>query len=381
MPADLVIRGGTVFDGRGTPGGPRTSRSTTASSARSGRACTAQRSSTCPGARSRQGSSTSTRTTTRRSSGIPPAAIVVSRRHDGGRRQLRVRHRADPTGAPRRDRRNARERRGHEPGDAGRGHRVGLRDVSGVPGVGPSTGTLLNFTAYCGHSALRLYVLGDAAYERAATADETERMCTLLDEAIAAGAAGFSTSFSFAHRGVDGKPVPSRFADRNEVEALFRAIGRAGKGVVLITPGKQCSYADVYEWQPRVGRPFTYPLFASPGGRHLEPVALHDAGLARGADVWPQVTPVRSRCSSRSPTVQPQRRDGVRRAAAARPRRPRSRPTGTPTGGHARPLTWPRRRCRPAGRRSSSPSPRDFPSSWVAGSCSWRANAGCARWT
>jgi N-acyl-D-amino-acid deacylase len=152
-------------------------------------------------------------------------------------------------------------------------------------------GTLLNFTAYCGHSALRLYVLGDAAYERAATTDETERMCALLDEAIAAGAAGFSTSFSFAHRGVDGKPVPSRLADRNEVEALFRAIGRAGKGVVLITPGKQCSYADVYEWQPRVGRPFTYPLFASPGGRHLEPVALHDAGLARGADVWPQVTP------------------------------------------------------------------------------------------
>ncbi|HEY6429136.1 MAG TPA: amidohydrolase family protein, partial [Acidimicrobiales bacterium] len=152
-------------------------------------------------------------------------------------------------------------------------------------------GTLLNFTAYCGHSALRLYVLGDTAYERAATTDETERMCALLEEAIAAGAAGFSTSFSFAHRGVDGKPVPSRLADRNEVEALFRAIGRSGKGVVLITPGKQCSYADVYEWQPRVGRPFTYPLFASPGGRHLEPVALHDAGLARGADVWPQVTP------------------------------------------------------------------------------------------
>ncbi len=38
-------------------------------------------------------------------------------------------------------------------------------------------GTVLNFTAYIGHSALRLYVMGDAAYERAATADEIERMC------------------------------------------------------------------------------------------------------------------------------------------------------------------------------------------------------------
>ena len=152
-------------------------------------------------------------------------------------------------------------------------------------------GTVLNFTAYVGHSALRLYVMGDAAYERAATADETERMCELLREAIAAGAAGFSTSFSYAHRGVDGKPVPSRYSERDEVEALFLAAGEAGKGVVLITPGEQCTYADVYEWQPRVGRPFTYPLFAAPGGKHLEPVRLHEAGIANGAQVWPQVTP------------------------------------------------------------------------------------------
>jgi N-acyl-D-amino-acid deacylase len=152
-------------------------------------------------------------------------------------------------------------------------------------------GTALNFTAYCGHSALRLYVLGDAAYERAATPDEIDQMAALVEEALAAGAAGFSTSFSYAHRGVDGKPVPSRFADRDEVDALFMAAGRAGRGVVLITPGEQCSYADVYEWQPRVGRPFTYPLFASPGGRHLEPVRLHDEGLVHHAEVWPQVTP------------------------------------------------------------------------------------------
>jgi len=151
--------------------------------------------------------------------------------------------------------------------------------------------TVLNFTAYIGHSALRLYVMGDAAYERGATRDEIDRMGALVREAIDAGAAGFSTSFSYAHRGVDGKPVPSRFAEADEVEALFRAAGEAGKGVILITPGTQCSYADVYEWQPRVGRPFTYPLFASPGNRHLEPVGLHEQGLAQGANVWPQVTP------------------------------------------------------------------------------------------
>jgi N-acyl-D-aspartate/D-glutamate deacylase len=152
-------------------------------------------------------------------------------------------------------------------------------------------GTTLNFTAYVGHSALRLYVMGDDAYERSATPDEIARMSALVREGITAGGAGFSTSFSYAHRGVDGKPVPSRYAEADEVEALFRAAGDAGKGVILITPGKQCNYPDVYEWQPKFGRPFTYPLFAAPGGKHLEPFALHEKGQANGADVWPQVTP------------------------------------------------------------------------------------------
>jgi N-acyl-D-amino-acid deacylase len=152
-------------------------------------------------------------------------------------------------------------------------------------------GTALNFTVYVGHSPIRLYVMGDAAYEREATPDEIEQMCTLVREALELGAAGFSTSFSYAHRGVDGKPVPSRFAGRDEVDALFMTAGATGRGVVLITPGEQCTYADVYEWQPRVGRPFTYPMFASPGGKHLEALRLHEAGVPAGARVWPQVTP------------------------------------------------------------------------------------------
>ena len=153
-------------------------------------------------------------------------------------------------------------------------------------------GTVLNFTTYIGHTALRLYVMGDAAYERTATAPEIARMCHLVREGIDSGAAGFSTSFAYTHRGIDGKPVPSRFAEWKEVEALFFAAGQAGKGVVLVAvPGEQCGYADLYELQPRVGRPFCYPLFAAPGGRHLAQVKLHVEGLSRGVQVWPQVTP------------------------------------------------------------------------------------------
>jgi N-acyl-D-aspartate/D-glutamate deacylase len=133
--------------------------------------------------------------------------------------------------------------------------------------------------------------MGDAAYERAATAEEIDEMARLVQEAIEFGAAGFSTSFAYTHRGVDGKPVPSRFAARDEVDALFMAAGRTGKGMVLATAGEQCTYADMYEWQQRIGRPFTYPLFALADRRHAPQLALHEASLVRDAQVWPQVTP------------------------------------------------------------------------------------------
>jgi N-acyl-D-aspartate/D-glutamate deacylase len=152
-------------------------------------------------------------------------------------------------------------------------------------------GTALNYTAYVGHTAVRLYAMGDAAYERAASSGEIETMVRLVREALDSGAAGFSTSFSFAHRGVDGKPVPSRFAEMDEVEALFMVVGQVGKGVVLTTPGWQCEYPDVWKWQPKVGRPFTCPLFALANGQHNDIVKWHEEGLAHGANVWPQVTP------------------------------------------------------------------------------------------
>ena len=76
--------------------------------------------------------------------------------------------------------------------------------------------------------------------------------------------------------------MPSRFAERDEVAAMFMAAGRTGKGVVLATAGEQCTYADMYEWQPRIGRPFTYPLFALADRRHAPQLALHEeASLAR----------------------------------------------------------------------------------------------------
>src|SRR6516164_9232854 len=93
-------------------------------------------------------------------------------------------------------------------------------------------GVGLNYAAYIGHTALRLFVMGDDAYERTATPDEIGRMQAILREAMLAGAAGLATSFAITHRGVDGKPVPSRFADRAEFEALLDTMREVGRGVV-----------------------------------------------------------------------------------------------------------------------------------------------------
>ena len=82
----------------------------------------------------------------------------------------------------------------------------------------------LNYSIFCGHIALRLAVLGMDAWERAATADEIDRMATMLDEALSAGALGLSSNL-MDHDG-DNRPVPSLKADDAEFRALFEVLER-----------------------------------------------------------------------------------------------------------------------------------------------------------
>ena len=153
-------------------------------------------------------------------------------------------------------------------------------------------GVGLNFAAYAGHTALRLFVMGDAAYERAATADEVAQMQAALSVSLRAGAAGFATSFAATHRGIDGMPVPSRFADRAELDGLLDTVRDERRGVVAVAPGDGCHIDDLYELQPRVGVPFTYgALLTSSQGGHRRSIQVNEEGWARGAEVWPQVSP------------------------------------------------------------------------------------------
>ena len=153
-------------------------------------------------------------------------------------------------------------------------------------------GTALNYNAYVGHTALRLFVMGEDAYERKATTAEIESMCEALEAGLRAGAAGFATSLASTHVGMNGKPVPSRFSNLEELDALCAVVGRVGKGVIQFAPGEDMSVERLYELQPRIGRPFTWAaLLSFPGNGHEAVAKLHADGIAKGADVWPQVSP------------------------------------------------------------------------------------------
>jgi N-acyl-D-aspartate/D-glutamate deacylase len=150
-------------------------------------------------------------------------------------------------------------------------------------------GSALNFGAYVGHTAVRLYVMGEAAYERTASDAEVARMCQVVRESIEAGAVGLATSFAPTHLGIDGKPVPSRVAELSEFEAMARVLAELGRGVVAVTPG-QGFFREIYDFQRRVGVPLTYTaLLAIPGFWQMGS-KLNDEETARGADVWPQVS-------------------------------------------------------------------------------------------
>jgi N-acyl-D-aspartate/D-glutamate deacylase len=89
-----------------------------------------------------------------------------------------------------------------------------------------------------GHSTLRRSVMGERAVGGAATAEDTDAMEAALHAALDEGALGFSTSQVHTHNDGDGQPVPSRAADRAELERLAAAVRRhEGTTVELIVPG------------------------------------------------------------------------------------------------------------------------------------------------
>ena len=147
----------------------------------------------------------------------------------------------------------------------------------------------LNVGSMIGHTALRLYVLGDEAVERPATDEEVASMKSMVAEALRAGALGFATSKSPNHVGAGGRPVPSRFAEPDEVFRIAEALRDEGTGIVQVTPGPGLFLEQFAAMSKDLGRPVTWTALLTRPGRPGQTLETVQATADLGGEVWPQV--------------------------------------------------------------------------------------------
>ena len=157
----------------------------------------------------------------------------------------------------------------------------------------------INYAGYVGHSALRSYVMGAHAFERAASADEVARMSVELESALRAGAIGLSTSRSASHRTSDDKPVASCLASWDELRALVSGVmGRLNTGVFEISPDNWRGPEHRKEQQATLqalaiesGRPTTFIVSSLPAAKGVwqEMLKLIEETNRRGGRMMSQV--------------------------------------------------------------------------------------------
>ncbi|WP_417513139.1 N-acyl-D-amino-acid deacylase family protein [Minwuia sp.] len=156
-------------------------------------------------------------------------------------------------------------------------------------------GTAINISVFCGHTPLRLYVMGEEATEREATPEEVAEMKRLVEEAMDAGAIGFATSKAVTHTGYAGRPVPSRLASLEEIEILAGVLGEKDKGILQATIGRDLFIPEFEKIARDTGRPVTWTALLSgtqlADGTAEEHLQRTRELKAEGLDVVPQVTP------------------------------------------------------------------------------------------
>jgi N-acyl-D-aspartate/D-glutamate deacylase len=166
-------------------------------------------------------------------------------------------------------------------------------------------GIALNTAFLVPLSALRFYVIGEEAAERAATAEETAQMAALFRDAMVAGARGFSLSLAPQHIGFQGRPLASRMASRDELTALCRVMRNLGRGIIEILPrasngamvaaSNDSGFDLLVFLAEQSNRPVTFlailDLPGTPMRAHQALIERLQPLLARGLKIYPQVTP------------------------------------------------------------------------------------------
>jgi len=153
----------------------------------------------------------------------------------------------------------------------------------------------MDVAAQMPHHALRVYVMGErAARHEDATSDDISRMANLTEEAIRAGALGFTTSRTYVHRTSTGEQVPGTFAAPEELLGIARGMGKAGGGAFGMISDFEDEDADM-SWMRRIvetsGRPLWYLLtrWDHEGDKWKRMLAHTASANADGLDIRAQV--------------------------------------------------------------------------------------------
>jgi N-acyl-D-amino-acid deacylase len=160
----------------------------------------------------------------------------------------------------------------------------------------------LNIASFIAHGAVRNYVMSSERGNADANEAEVGRIAGIVEEALRAGAVGFSTSRIMGHRSIGGEQVPGTFAPEAELMAIAGAFRRVGAGLMQLIPagtlgtmGEHTPLEDEVDMILRLsqaaGRPATFTLFETmaDGSQAHRVIERVKAGNRTGSRVFPQV--------------------------------------------------------------------------------------------
>jgi N-acyl-D-aspartate/D-glutamate deacylase len=156
---------------------------------------------------------------------------------------------------------------------------------------------IMDLGAQLPHAALRYYVMGErGAAREPARPEDLRRMTDLTEQALRAGALGFTTSRTLLHKTARGAYVPNFGAAVAELQAIGAGVRRAGGGVLQVLSDfddVDAEFAVLREWARTSGRPLSFTLVQrlehpAQWRRLLE---LIDAAQRDGLEIRGQVAP------------------------------------------------------------------------------------------
>ncbi len=129
----------------------------------------------------------------------------------------------------------------------------------------------IDVAAQMPHHPLRVYVMGERAIRfEDATPDDIAEMQRLTEEALKAGAFGFTTSRTESHRTTQGERVPARYAKAEELIGIGQAFKSVNHGAFGMLNDFEDEPAE-FEWMETIGKDTGRPLWFLLTSRYSDP--------------------------------------------------------------------------------------------------------------